>query len=149
MKVKSKALENILNNVQLGEMVNEDEGPTITFDGGDTHEGWYHVIYRVRETGLTLEIWDSGGYENYQNREEGPSQGDGILKLVESGSLPLARWSNRAGIEVLQSVIGDLPKDKIAKLGLAVDDAVINAGEDFIALTAASIALRDYMPSEL
>jgi hypothetical protein len=98
--------------------------PEICFGGADTYEGWVHEIFRLTEKGLTFEAWESGGYEESKNEEERPSNKEELKSFILRGKIPLASWSNRAGLEFLNKIMNDIPEEEIKHRIAQVRDAL-------------------------
>lgn len=96
-----------INIKKIGEMVNSD-CPVICFYGGDTYDGWIHETYRVTNEGLTLEIWESGGYESNQiDEDEHIIETENLIDRIKKGDIPLPRWSNMSGLKYLNDLINN------------------------------------------
>jgi hypothetical protein len=122
-KMKRFDIFSKIDVAKLGEMC--DEGiPTICFDGGDVYEGWSHETFRLTESGLTFERWESGGYQDSENEEERPSNKEELKSFVLNGQLPLPRWSNQSGLEFLNKIMNKIPEDEIKHRIAQIRDAL-------------------------
>ncbi|MDO8659200.1 MAG: hypothetical protein Q7K54_01230 [Candidatus Parcubacteria bacterium] len=120
----------------IGEMVDGDN-LIITFDGGDTIEGFLHEEYKLTEVGLEFSAWDSGGYRESLNEDLRPASKDELLAKIRSGQMPLARWSNRKGLEFLNSVMNGVTEEEIHKRIAQVRDS-LNKSRDIERIEAAA-----------
>lgn len=99
-------------------MTSENLPGILTFDGGDTYEGWIHETYRQYPDGTeTFEVWDSGGYQNGTDQEEEEMRNEILKELGErfiKGEEPLPKWSNKVGWTLWLAC--QSPKNRILRL---------------------------------
>ncbi len=127
-----------LNPDRIGEMTERwGDTPIITFHGGDVYEGWIHERFFLTEKGLRFEAWESGGYQESYNEGERPASVEELKARIRSGDIPLARWSNRKGLEFVNKVMNEITEEEILKRIRQVRDA-LNKCRDIERIEAAA-----------
>ena len=114
MNELQKRLLEIAAQEKSGEMTNNEL--LMTFDGGETYEGWIHEIYIIHQGG-TLEFsrWESGGYQDSENVEPYEVPIEQLIDRLQQGELPLPRWTNPDFIKRILPILDDFDIEKVRR----------------------------------
>ncbi|OGC69918.1 hypothetical protein A2415_00145 [candidate division WWE3 bacterium RIFOXYC1_FULL_39_7] len=112
--------------------------PTIVFEGEPTRDGLVLYFFWLHPTkGILYEACDTGGYESRWDEEERRVDVGFLRKFIFAGRIPSPRRSDRAGLELLNLVMNDIPEEYLLKRKRQVRDA-LNKCRDIVKIEAAA-----------